>query len=140
MLSICKVILQYCQYSIHSKDLLLVQETSTGQCHNNYIEWCLKQVKDCILKCSISGKFFSEKKVLNLYTVILFFSFRWMCWWGCWQLNKLSRTQICWFPPVSLIGSHQFHEEWMSLLDYQKNYFNVYICLNHSWWCKHNQS
>lgn len=32
---------------------------------------CLKQFRDAILKFSISGKFFSEKEILNLYTMIL---------------------------------------------------------------------
>ena len=32
---------------------------------------CLKQVKDFILKFSRSGRFFSEKELLNLYTMKL---------------------------------------------------------------------
>ena len=35
------------------------------------LNWWLKQVKDLILKYSISGSFFSEKEFLNLYTMIL---------------------------------------------------------------------
>ena len=34
--------------------------------------WCLKQLKDFILKFSISESFFSEKKIWNLYTMIHF--------------------------------------------------------------------
>ena len=33
--------------------------------------WCLKQLKDSILKFSISGSFISQKAFLNYYTVIL---------------------------------------------------------------------
>ena len=32
---------------------------------------CLKQFRDVILKFSVSGTFFSEKEILNLYTMIL---------------------------------------------------------------------
>ena len=33
--------------------------------------WCLKQFKDFILKLSMSGSFFPQRKFLNLYTMIL---------------------------------------------------------------------
>ena len=33
--------------------------------------WCLKQLKDSILKFLISGSFISQKAFLNYYTVIL---------------------------------------------------------------------
>ena len=42
MLRFCKKILKYFQYFIHSKDWLLVEETSTGQYQNNYVELVLK--------------------------------------------------------------------------------------------------
>ena len=35
--------------------------------------WCLKQVKNFILKFLISGHFFSEKEFLNLYAMIFIF-------------------------------------------------------------------
>ena len=37
MLRFCKEILWYFQYSIYSKDRLLVKEASTGQNHNNSV-------------------------------------------------------------------------------------------------------
>ena len=42
MLMFCNEILQHFQYSIDSKDWLLVEETSTWQCHNNYVDLVLK--------------------------------------------------------------------------------------------------
>ena len=36
--------------------------------------WFAKQLKDSILKFSISGSFFSQKAFLHCYTVILFIS------------------------------------------------------------------
>ena len=68
MLRFCKEILQYFQYSIHSKDWLLVEETSTGQNHNNYLIWYLKEFKDLILKFLASGSFFLEKEFGTFYT------------------------------------------------------------------------
>ena len=101
------------------------------------LNWWLKQVKKFVLKFSISGRFFFRKIIFEfVYYETCFFSFRWMYWWGCPQCNKLSRIQICLFPSVSHIDNHQFH-------DYQivkRTIFNLHICLNHSWWCKHNQS
>ena len=83
---------------------------------------CLFSVKIWFVKTSIRiAKYESQVVDLNLYYD--FFSFRWMRWWGCWQLNKLSMIQMCLFPSVSHIDSHLFHEWWKSLLDYQKNYF-----------------
>ena len=42
MLRFCKEILQCFQYSIHSEDWLLAEETSAGQNQNTYLIWCLK--------------------------------------------------------------------------------------------------
>ena len=53
-----------------------------------------------------------------------------MSWW-------YKDTNICLFTSVLHIDSHPFHEWWMSLLDYQKNYFKCIHFLNYSWWCKH---
>ena len=39
---LCKEILQDFQHSIHSKDWLLEEVTSTGQYHNNYLCFVLK--------------------------------------------------------------------------------------------------
>ena len=61
MLRFCKKMLQYYQYSIYSKYWLLMENTSTVQDNTTTIMliWCLKQLKDFILKFSISGSFFS---------------------------------------------------------------------------------
>ena len=116
-----KKILQYYQDSIHSKHWLLVEDTPTVQDNDTSITliWCLKQLKGFILKYSISESFFFH----FLTTNTCLFSFRWLCWWGCWHLNKLSRIQI-WslFPSVSCTDIHTFHESWVTLSNYQ-NYF-----------------
>ena len=44
MLRFCMEILQYFQYSIHSKDWKLVQKTFTGQNHKNYIAMVPKTI------------------------------------------------------------------------------------------------
>ena len=49
-----------------------MEETSIGKITAIMLISCLKQVKDFILTFSISGSFFPEKEVLNLYTMILF--------------------------------------------------------------------
>ena len=62
---------------------------------------------------------------LLLYSALPFYlklDSRWMCWWDCWQSDKLSRIQIRLFPSVSHIDSHPFREWWRSLLDYHKNH------------------
>ena len=116
-----KKILQYYQDSIHSKHWLLVEDTPTVQDNDTSITliWCLKQLKGFILKYSISESFFFH----FLTTNTCLFSFRWLSWWGCWHLNKLSRIQI-WslFPSVSCTDIHTFHESWVTLSNYQ-NYF-----------------
>ena len=59
MLMFCNKMLQINQYSIHSKHRLLVEDTSLAQGKNTIIMfiWCLKQLKDFILKFSISETF-----------------------------------------------------------------------------------
>ena len=42
-----------------------MEETFTGQYHHNYADLVLKQVKDFILKFSISGCFFLEKIIFE---------------------------------------------------------------------------
>ena len=126
---------------MHSKDWLLERNFRRTKITTVTLIWCLKYVKYFILTFSINESFFLDNEFWNLHTMILFFFFSWwMCWWGCWKSNKLSRIQMRLFPSVSHIDNHPFHDWWKSLSDYQKNYFNAYIWLNHSWWCKHNQS
>ena len=61
---------------LHSKDWLQEEETSTGKSTVMLILF-----KDFIFQFLVSGSFFSEKEVLNLYTILLVsLSFRWMCW------------------------------------------------------------
>ena len=73
--------------------------------------WCLNQVKDFILKFSISRSCFSDKEFLNLYTMILF-SFP----LGVYvdevvhNQKKLSRIQVPSFPSLLHIDSHLFLE------------------------------
>ena len=116
--------LQYYQYSTHAKDWLLVDNNTTVM-----LMWCIKQLKDFILKFSISLSFFLQKAFLNLlHCNTCLFSFRWMCSWGCRQLSKLLPNWLsCSFPSESSIDSHTFHESWRTLSDYQ-NYF-LYIHL-----------
>ena len=45
-----------------------MQETSTWQNLKNILMWWLKQLRDFILKYSVSGGFFWEKEILNVYT------------------------------------------------------------------------
>ena len=61
LLTKCWGIVQYFQYSIHSKDWLLVEETFIGQNQTIMLIWCLKQFKDLTLTFSINKSFFSEK-------------------------------------------------------------------------------
>ena len=67
MLRFCKEMLEYYQYSVHSMDWLLAEGNKTTV----ILIWCLKQLKDFILKFLISGNFFSQKTFFNYYTVIL---------------------------------------------------------------------
>ena len=72
-----------------------MDKTSTGQYHNNYVELIVKASQ----KFSVSGSFFSEKQLLNLYTMILVFFFL--------HLDVLTIEQIiCLFLLVSHIHSH----------------------------------
>ena len=74
MLKFCKEMLQFYEYSIYSKNWLLVEETSTGEIAQKLCWFgALNTLKDFILIF-----FFSEKPFLNLYTNTCFFSFRWM--------------------------------------------------------------
>ena len=99
--------------------------------------WCLEQLKYFIPNFSLNESFFAEKAFLSYF----FFSFKWMCWWGCQQLNNLSRIKIrILFPSVSYIGSPTFmnHERLCQII-YIYMHINRCICLNHCWWCDHNQ-
>ena len=44
ILRICKEILQYFQYSLHSKGWMPVEKTSTGQNHDNYDDLVLQTI------------------------------------------------------------------------------------------------
>ena len=59
--------------------------------------WCLKQFKDFILKLSMSGSFFPQRKFLNLYTMILS-SFALGRYVDEVVAIKLSRIQVHLFP------------------------------------------
>ena len=75
------------------------------------LNWCLKQLKDFILK-------FSKSIFELVHCNTSFFSFRSM-WLTMRQLKKLSWIQRwCIFPSVSYIGSHIFHESWRTLSNY----------------------
>ena len=90
MLKFCKEILQYFQYSIHSKSWLLLKETSTRQNHKNYIDEVPKKIRDVILKFSINGSLIEQ---------------------------IIKDTNLCLFTSVSHIESHSFHKWSMNLLD-----------------------
>ena len=80
--------------------------------------WCLKQLKDFILKFSISGTFFLQLVHCNT----CFFPFRWMCWWGCQQWSKLLQIQIRYlFPSVLYKDSNIFYESWRTLVNVLQN-------------------
>ena len=94
-----------------------MEETCTGQKHNNYVELVLKQVKDFTLKFPITASFFLQKEFLNLYNVILV-SFP---SGGC----------------VDVVVDNQRNYQ-----EYKYVYFLQYHTLtyHHTWWCKYNQS
>ena len=63
--------------------------------------WCLNQVKDFILKFSISRSCFSDKEFLNLYTMILFsFPLGGYVDEVVDNQKKLSRIQVPSFPSI----------------------------------------
>ena len=52
-------------------------------------------------------------KIINFLYIILFFYFRWRCWWSC-HSNKLSRMPIrCAFHSVSNIHRHFRNHDWV---------------------------
>ena len=83
----------------------------------------------------------STKTIFELvHCSTCFFPFRWMCWWGCEQLSKLSRMQRrCLF--TSRIIHKQPYITWImkNFIKLSKLFLNIYICLNHCCWCEHNQ-
>ena len=101
MVRFYKEMLQYFQYTIHSKYYALVEETSTGHYHNNYVESVVR-TKYFILKFSISGSLISEKEFLNLYTLILV-SFP---LGGCVDEAAHSRTNYQGYKYVYLLQCH----------------------------------
>ena len=129
-LSFCNEILQYFQYTIYPKDWLLqlVEETSTGQYRLSVIlNWCLKQVKDFILELSISRSFFSfpsgecvdevakkSNKLSRIQNMFIFFDIT------HWKISFMNGEGVCYIIRGTI--------------------FNVWICLDHSRWFKHNQS
>ena len=90
--------------------------------------WCWFDAQSKLKILSLDFQYlnilFSKNKCFRLwYYNTDFCSFRWLCWWGCWNSRKLWRKQIwCLLPSVSYIRSHTFHEWWRSFLNYHKNY------------------
>ena len=129
MLRLCK----YYQYSIHSKYWLLVEDTSTTQGNKTTVMLicCLKQLKYFIIKFSICGISFS-------FFNYCFFSFRWMCWWGCRTKFHGHKYDFYFLQCHTLTTIHFMnHGRFCQIF---RTIFNIYICLNHCWWCEHNQS
>ena len=92
--------------------------------------WCLKEVKNFILKFSLNWSFFSGRQnYLNYYNT---FYFRWRCWWSVGEVvvtwSKDTDTMCISFScSVSNIQRHTFQEK-RSLSEYHKNYFQyIYI-------------
>ena len=83
-------------------------------------------------------KFKKKKTSQFVYHYTCFFSFRLMYCWGNRQSNRLSRIQIYVYLVHyrTLIVIHIMNAEWVCYI-MRRTIFNVYICLNHSWWCKH---
>ena len=131
MLRFCKKMLQYYQYSIYSKYWLLMENTSTVQDNTTTIMliWCLKQLKDFILKFSISGSFFSF-----FFINTCFFSFRW-----CVDEATNSWTNYHRYK-YDLYFLHYHTLTTIHFMDHERLCQIIYICLNHCWWCEHNQS
>ena len=82
--------------------------------------WCLKNN----LKIFNKWKFLFTKIVFELvHCNTLFFSFKWMCWWGCQQLKTLLPIQVwCLLTSVSYIDSHTFHESCRTFSNYQTSF------------------
>ena len=81
---------------------------------------------------------FKKKTFQFVYHYTCFSSFRLMYCWGNRQSNRLSRIQIYVYLVQyrTLVVIHFMNGEWVCYI-MRRTIFNVYICLNHSWWCKH---
>ena len=69
--------------------------------HNNYVDLVLKTCQRFYPYVFNKWKSLFRKIIFeSVYHDTFFFSFRWICWWGCWQSVKASRIQICLFLAV----------------------------------------
>ena len=95
--------------------------------------WCLKQLKDSILKFSISGSFISQKAFLNYYTVILV-SFP---SGGCadevdnWTNYHGYKDDVYFLQYNTLVAIYFFNHG--GICQIIRTILNIYICLNHYW-------
>ena len=136
ILRLCQKMLQYHQYSIHSKYWLLVEDTSAAQNNNTTVMliWCLKQLKVFILKFSISGS--------SIFWLLILVSFPpGGCFdevsnnWAHYHEYKYDLYFLQYHTLTSIIFMN--HEQLCQII---RTIFNIYIFLNHCWWKGHNQS
>ena len=91
--------------------------------------WCLKQLKDFILQFSISGSFFSQKAILNQYTVIIdsFPSGGCVEVVGNGTIYYGSKDDVNFVKYHTLAAIHFINHE--GLCQITITIFNIYICL-----------
>ena len=103
--------------------------------------WCFKQLKDFILRISVSRSFFSQKAFLNKYAVIrVSFPSGWCVdeAVGNWSNYRGYKYDAYFLQYHEFTAIHFMNHE--GLCQIIRTTFNIYICLNHCWWCEHNQS
>ena len=95
--------------------------------------WCWLQVKDFILNFKEMEVSVEVHKILNKLYTLLFFPFRWRCWWCFGELLLIKQiTEDVNLMCISFSVKHLpiFWELWMSLSNMSITYFQyVNICI-----------
>ena len=110
------------------------QVSCPGFCWKYFLTKCWGFAREC---CSTINILFAQSIFELVHCNACFFSFRWMWWWGCRQLKKSSRIPT-WglFALCSFAHWQPYISQIMKDCRIIRISFNIYICLNHCWWCE----